>query len=206
MTKVQYNPNTLKAIYDAVANKQQVVAPNVMVSECAHCVGTQPAWINITFTGLADIGCCDGAGGVADDDYAGFAAAANGTFKVLHLSGCIYQTDFSVMGDAISHEYHSTDGSCTGLSKTFDEFEYLRITVTLEADGISIAAFTWTDEYGGPLVAIFVGKILYTGDDECGDTSNTENTNDITDCEGVGTLGYGHASCPNTGVASASLT
>lgn len=143
----------------------------MIVSECAECTDYQPAKLILKPSSFIDLDCCD-VPGYSDCSASGLAAYLNGNeFDVPHSTGCVYTK--ALTGDFGTYTlYSSTDGSCDPwyYSATI---ERLWFTLTLTATGIHIR-LEFAVEFGGPTHhEFFIGNILYTGDDECGDTENS---------------------------------
>lgn len=184
-----YSPGAQRLVaihgpYDTLADcTAECAAPNQIPAVCAHCTDTQPAWIDVPLSEFLDCPCFDSI--PPDEEYSyrnlGMAAALNDkTFKVPHLSGCIYREDF--VGDFgrgwLYHNY-----GCEDIWKSWN-YTKIRIKLTLTAVGVNIEITAFLIANGvEDWDNVFFGSIVYTGDDECANTENCEETNDLAPCD-----------------------
>lgn len=175
----QWNNSTLKASYTAATSKAQM-ADDEITAVCAHCTDVQPAWIDVTFTGMT-IGwaCCNPPDLYLDASCT--ADSVNTTYRIPHSAGCVYTTEVSV--NATVSYYLSLDGNCDGPPSNPPATATVGdVTLTLTAAGIDVL-FTvdLVREAVTDTISVFVGSIVYTDDDVCGDTSNSI-SNTVTAC------------------------
>ncbi len=122
--KAQYNNVTGKAKYTAGTSKQQVVS-NSEATDCTYCTSTQPAYIDVTFSGLTDCAGCylSFAGGYRSVTTAVATNINGNTYRLTQTDGffhCLW--DLAVGGSyGVSKTY--SDSGCTNLLRTdtYDE-------------------------------------------------------------------------------------
>lgn len=174
---------------------------NSMASECEWCVDTQPAWIKVPISGIGNCGCLDDLNGPIYTDVDDLTSEVNNTFTLLHIAGCVYR---------YTENYDETVGLNSSLnadcSDPFDRsfFDSLIVKATLQDGSILIEQYLMMATV---TAYTFSGTITYTGDDACGDTSNTA-TNDKAGCLMDTSLPLDQRFEPTdgAGIASVSLT
>ena len=86
--------DTYYGCIDFSTGKFQISIPDTCCSgitaECEYCDTTQPSALDITFTGIASVGCCNYPINSGNDDNMS-AVFNNQTFRLTHVSGCVYQ-------------------------------------------------------------------------------------------------------------------
>ncbi|KKM21303.1 hypothetical protein LCGC14_1636760 [marine sediment metagenome] len=193
-----YCADTYYACFNSTTGKFQLIIPDDccgISSECEHCTGYQPAWIDVTLTGLTNCSCA--ANAPFGSYYASGFEVVNDTRRVYHNSGCVYDTSWTGQTFGQIHIYR--DSVCDDFAQT-NTYDALRIVVTLTATGANIIVYFGQETYTPYDFLLFDGTIVYMGIDECGSTIQSAN-NDITACW-VSTTRY---PCGSSGLVTISI-
>lgn len=177
MTRMRllFNQSVLKPLFDSTQKKLLMVDLDI-TSVCAHCIGTQPAWIDVIPTMFSDVPCCSDGYGVTGLSYKfdGIAAAVNNnTYRIQHSSGCLYSRIIS--GSYGSSKYYGSD-DCSGAEGNLEDYDELHIDLTITAIGVDTVIGVKDSGMEG-IEIIFCGSITCN----CDDINDTAN-NDITSC------------------------
>lgn len=160
---------------------------NVIPSVCDVCDDWQPTTIQLNLSGFVDVNptiCTADVGNSVTLFPGGTSALLNGDHTLEHISDCLYRKDIVV---DYEHDYW-TITLCTGAKVGVRSHTFLRLTANGAATGVVI-----TVQWLAPDQSIvFIGTLLYTGDDVCFDTANTvDNTRSGGPCSDGGGLEVG---------------
>ncbi len=198
--KVQFNPNTLKVLYNPDTKKVQAI--NYTMT-CEHCDnGTQPYRINAALSDFVDTGCCRaGAEGWAEEFY-NLAGSLNSNTFPLSLSGtCKYQY-YGVVNSPNEWGNHInwTSPDCSSGRGFEHDWDVLWIDLTITETGVNVQIDV-ADSIGESWrTVVFCGSTTV----ECGEINSTVVTNDIAACwdEDCSIGGNWYHPCAETGTVT----
>lgn len=210
MTRLkQRDPSTLKVIRD-VSTKKIMYMDTTIPSECEYCEPRQPAWVDITLSNFVNCPCTSliRVWPYNEGSYKieGVAEAINDkTFRIKHLSGCVYEAIFS--GNFGTYFVWWPSTSCQGSPLGSTTFNRLKIRITARA-GDAFVDFNHIIVYNtineSNWFPIFYGNVPYSEGDSCLDTENI-GTNDFDACLSSVPAQYYLTTCGSTGQISLSI-
>jgi len=159
----QFNPSTLKALYNPVTEKAIVSKHTV---SCEHCEDNlQPYAIKATLSNFVDVGCCDLGSGWEFE----VAAKIMGTYRIPYTSPCTYSKVFS--GDFGRHRTYLTLDNCEGIADGWKALNRLSIKLTITATGvdIQICIYQWVNSF---MMGLFCASLTCDCDDISGYVDN----------------------------------
>jgi len=174
--KVQFNPSTQKVLFNPSTQKVQTVITSIS-SECEWCKDTQPAFIDVMFSGLANCNCItteeECGGGYESYRISDVVESINDkTFRVYHDTGCIYKFSSVYPDNGIFERFFKA--ICEGYPYQTETGFTLIITLTLIESGIDVDAKIQVPGFTGSSTwIIFQGVIEYSEGESCGETDNT---------------------------------
>jgi len=174
--KLLFNSSVLKPLFDSTAKKLLMSEDLDITSVCAHCIDTQPTWIDVIPTIFSDVFCCSDGYGITGLSYKfdGIAAAINNNvYRIRHSSGCVYSRTIS--GSYGSSKYYGSD-DCSGIEGDLEDYDELHIDLTITAIGVDTVIGVKDSDRAGVEI-IFCGSIICN----CDDINDTAN-NDIVSC------------------------
>lgn len=184
-TKLMRNPSTLKRMRNPVTGKLMRGMTHLPGIVCGNCDSDKtPAWIDVILLDFVpNLNCCKTEDGYLDTKYEGESYDPNGIYRIPNAEySCFYTKKFNIDG-LTRATYNSLSGNCPG-EPIYGPWDVTQICfiVELKATKVKIEINFQEDNIEpAPRGILFVGEIIYTGDDACGNTANTCG-NDETHC------------------------